>query len=171
MEFKGNHADRVDFFLSNMRDKNAVDFVHEPVDIVDGYKIISVSITGNRATVLVEYDIVGELRTVVYHGPGAEKLPGVRLYRADRFIPRRDPNYRQKLLWTFKRPEGMWYLTSSQIPKVSKGSLLKLLQAEVQRDTNILHDNPGKPLPYLEAERTWDMEKIKLVESVNSAAE
>jgi hypothetical protein len=101
-EFNGNGDKRIMLLLANTREENAVDFVTDPVDIVDSYKVLSVTVKDNSAKVVVEYGLIAEFQNVVYHNyPGGTPEPAVVLNLADKLVIRRNPKFHQELLWRF----------------------------------------------------------------------
>jgi hypothetical protein len=168
-EFNGDGGKRV-YFFANISDDNIVDFRTDAVAIVDSYKVLSITIVGNSATVTVEYNLIAEIREVLYHGwPGGPTDPSIKLSLADKFVMVNNPKYLQKLLWKFNGTDHQWYLFSNQLPKVSGNALLKLLKEEVQLETDTLNDNPGRSLPSLEGGRMWYLKKIALLEGLGSS--
>ncbi len=167
-EFNGDAGERVKYFENSIRDSNAADFTLDAVDIVNNYKVLpTITIVGNSASVNVEYDLVAEIREVIHHGwPGGPTDSSVELALADKVIMVKDPKHVQKLSWKLNDADRKWYLISTQLPKVSRNALLKLLQVDVQRQTKTLNKNPGRPLPHLEASRKWFLKKIALLEGL-----
>jgi hypothetical protein len=170
-EFNGDEGERIMYFLPNIRDDNVVNFKAAAVAIVDSYKVLSTTITDNSATVMVEYNLIAEIREVVYHGwPEGPQDPASELSLADKVVMVNNPKYVQKLLWKFNKVDREWYLVSSQLPKVSGNALLKLLRVDVERETNTLNENPGRSLPDLEAGRNWRLKKISMLENLGKPA-
>ena len=169
-EFNGDHANRVLFFIPSIREINSADFATEPVDIVDSFKILSITIKGKSAKAVVEYSLVAELKNVVYHGyPGGITDPAVELNLADKLVIIKNPTFHQELSWKFNEADQKWYLASTQLPKVSQSALVELLRAEVRQETDTLNKNSGKSLPYLEGLRTWHLRKIELVSKLEES--
>lgn len=167
-EVNGDHAKRVLFFSASIREKNAVDFVTDPIDIVDGFRVLSITVKDDSAKVVVEYGLVAEFQNVVYHGyPGGVTNPAVELNLADRLVISRNPTFHQELLWKVNAADQQWYLVSTQLPKVSQRALLELLRTEVGEETDTLNKNRGKSLPYLEGLRSWHVKKIELVSDLD----
>jgi hypothetical protein len=167
-EFNGDHGERVMFFAKNVRDGNVVDFRTDAVDIVDDYKVLSINIVGESASVIVEYNLIAKIDEVLYHGwPEGPQNPSIKLSLADKFVMVNNPKFVQKLLWKYNRADREWYLVSAQLPKVSRNALLKLLKAEVQLETDTLYKNPARSLPHLEAARVWYLKKIAVLESLS----
>ena len=168
-EFNGDHAKRVLFFPAHIRDKNAVDFVTDPINIVDSYRVVSIVIKGNTARVVLEYGLIAELQNVVYHNyPGGAPDPAVVLNLADKLVIRRNPTFHQELIWKFNEKDQVWYVVSTELPKVSQLALLELLRSEVRGETDTLRKNSGKSLPYLEGLRTWHLKKIDEISNLGA---
>ena len=166
-EFNGDHGKRVLFFPANIHDENAVDFVTEPVDIVDSFKVLSITVRDDSAGVVVEYGLIAEFKNVVYHGyPEGVTDPTVKLNLADKLVIRKNPKFHQELFWKFNAADQEWYLVSTQLPKVPQRALLKLLRTEVREETGTLDKNSGEQLPSLEGLRRWHLRKIDLINNL-----
>jgi hypothetical protein len=120
---------------------------------------------------MVEYNLIAEIREVVYHGwPEGPQDPSVKLSLADKFVMVNNPKYVQKILWKFNKTDREWYLVSSQLPKVSRNALLRLLREDVDRGADTLNKNPGRSLPHLEASQKWFLKKIAMLENLDKPA-
>lgn len=166
-ELKGDHAKRVEYFQNSLRDKSAVDFANEPVDLINGYKVISVDIKGNTAKVVVDYDLIGELKNVRYSGyPGLKARPGTWIDRADKLVVKRNQSFHQTISLTLEPVSRRWFISKPQVPKVSRKAVLDLLHKEINERRETLKKNKGEALPHIEASLNWDLEKVKLLEGM-----
>lgn len=171
-ELKGDHAKRVEYFQNSLRDKSAVDFANEPVDLISGYKVLSVEIKGNTAKVVVVYDLIGELKNVRYSGyPGLKVSPGTWIDRADKLVAKRNQSFHQTISLVLEPVSQRWFISKPQIPRVSRKAVLDLLHKEINEKQETLKKNKGEALPHIEASLNWDLNKVKLLEGMGPLSE
>jgi hypothetical protein len=170
-EFEGDQARQLKLVKSRCCEVAAVNFTEEQVDIVDSYKVISIMLEGNHASVVIEYDLLGRFTNVRYYGyPGSNSKfePGVWIDLANKLTVVHNPRFRQTVSLTFEPQSKQWLIVSLQRPKISKKALLDLLHKEVDADKETLSRNPGKDLTNIKALISWNEHKIKLIEDMNS---
>ena len=169
MEFDGDQADRTDFFKDNSHYANGVDFASEPVVIVDGYKVISIEISGNNATAILDYDALGKFENVTYYEyPGVKSRSKDPFYRADKLVVMKNPNLRQSVHLVRESGQHDWLIAEPVVPKVSKSALLSLLHKEVGREQEILERNKlDQDIRRVQNSLIkWNLKKIKLIEDL-----
>jgi hypothetical protein len=169
-EFRGDDANRVTFFKSDLQHKNAIDFASEPVDVVTSYKVISINIKGNHADVVVEYDVIAKFENIRYNGyPGVEHARGVWFDRADKLVLTDSSKLTQTIPLARDPESGEWFITRTLVPKVSKAALIGLLQDDLKQDTEIEATNQTNATVrnVQAAQIHWNSEKIKLIDGIN----
>ncbi len=121
----------------------------------------------DTAKVVLDYDLVGELKNVRYSGyPGLKASPGTWIDRADKLVVKRNQSFHQTISLTLEPVSRRWFISKPQVPKVSRKAVLDLLHKEINERRETLKKNKGEALLHIEASLNWDLEKVKLLEGM-----
>jgi len=86
-------------------------------------------------------------------------------------VVKRNPSFHQTISLALDPANQKWFISKSQVPKVSRRAVLNLLHKEIEERRETLKKNKGQLLPHIEASLNWDMDKVKILEGMEALSQ